>query len=202
MFFLGFRNALFVGFAIPMSMFMSFMILGFLEKPSTPWYFWTHHGTGNVGRQRNCSGRECLPPYGKEACLPSKPKKLVKVPTPSSFQRLPPLQPLFRLAFAGTIGEFMIFFPLPYPLYWDHRSSLRFSSTPCWYLNLANSRPWNQSEKPVAHDYFWVIGYAAYLQPRHAKRTGYTHATHYPFVLGVQIFYQALGDSFPRCHLG
>ena len=28
MFFLGFRNALFVGFAIPMSMFMSFMILG------------------------------------------------------------------------------------------------------------------------------------------------------------------------------
>ena len=29
MFFLGFRNALFVGFAIPMSMFMSFMILGF-----------------------------------------------------------------------------------------------------------------------------------------------------------------------------
>ena len=30
MFFLGFRNALFVGFAIPMSMFMSFMILSFI----------------------------------------------------------------------------------------------------------------------------------------------------------------------------
>src|SRR5690606_13359079 len=30
MFFLGFRNALFVGFAIPMSMFMSFMILSLL----------------------------------------------------------------------------------------------------------------------------------------------------------------------------
>ncbi|NNK76924.1 MAG: efflux RND transporter permease subunit, partial [Maribacter sp.] len=30
MFFLGFRNALFVGFAIPMSMFMSFMILNYL----------------------------------------------------------------------------------------------------------------------------------------------------------------------------
>ena len=30
MFFLGFRNALFVGFAIPMSMFMSFMIMSFL----------------------------------------------------------------------------------------------------------------------------------------------------------------------------
>lgn len=30
MFFLGFRNALFVGFAIPMSMFMSFMILNAL----------------------------------------------------------------------------------------------------------------------------------------------------------------------------
>ena len=30
MFFLGFRNALFVGFAIPMSMFMSFMVLDFL----------------------------------------------------------------------------------------------------------------------------------------------------------------------------
>ena len=33
MFFLGFRNALFVGFAIPMSMFMSFMILSFLGIP-------------------------------------------------------------------------------------------------------------------------------------------------------------------------
>ncbi len=31
MFFLGFRNALFVGFAIPMSMFMSFMILTYLD---------------------------------------------------------------------------------------------------------------------------------------------------------------------------
>ena len=30
MFFLGFRNALFVGFAIPMSMFMSFMVLSLL----------------------------------------------------------------------------------------------------------------------------------------------------------------------------
>ena len=30
MFFLGFRNSLFVGFAIPMSMFMSFMILSLL----------------------------------------------------------------------------------------------------------------------------------------------------------------------------
>ena len=30
MFFLGFKNALFVGFAIPMSMFMSLMILGAL----------------------------------------------------------------------------------------------------------------------------------------------------------------------------
>ena len=30
MFFLGFRNALFVGFAIPMSMFMSFMVLSFM----------------------------------------------------------------------------------------------------------------------------------------------------------------------------
>ena len=30
MFFLGFKNAIFVGFAIPMSMFMSLMILGAL----------------------------------------------------------------------------------------------------------------------------------------------------------------------------
>ena len=30
MFFLGFKNALFVGFAIPMSMFMSLMILGWM----------------------------------------------------------------------------------------------------------------------------------------------------------------------------
>ena len=29
MFFLGFRNALFVGFAIPMSMLMSFVVIGF-----------------------------------------------------------------------------------------------------------------------------------------------------------------------------
>ena len=30
-FFLGFRNALFVGIAIPLSMFLSFTILGFME---------------------------------------------------------------------------------------------------------------------------------------------------------------------------
>ena len=33
MFFLGFRNSLFVGFAIPMSMFMSFMILSLWDIP-------------------------------------------------------------------------------------------------------------------------------------------------------------------------
>ena len=32
MFFLGFRNALFVGFAIPMSMLMSFVVIGFLGE--------------------------------------------------------------------------------------------------------------------------------------------------------------------------
>ncbi len=50
MFFLGFKNAIFVGFAIPMSMFMSLMILG------APWvhikhngFIWIDNGARNVG---------------------------------------------------------------------------------------------------------------------------------------------------------
>lgn len=46
MFFLGFRNALFVGFAIPMSMFMSFMILNALGYTlNTMILFGSYHGT-------------------------------------------------------------------------------------------------------------------------------------------------------------
>ncbi len=50
MFFLGFRNALFVGFAIPLSMFMSlvypFFIGLYTEHHGA---FWTRDGSGNVG---------------------------------------------------------------------------------------------------------------------------------------------------------
>ena len=51
MFFLGFKNALFVGFAIPMSMFMSLMI----SKLFRLYYehndsFWFNHGARYVGR--------------------------------------------------------------------------------------------------------------------------------------------------------
>ena len=123
------------------------------EKPLTPWCFLTYHGTGNVGRQR-IVGRKCLPPYGKRrhVSIEAAKKGLVKLPTLSSFQRLL-LQPSFRLAFGQEpLGSSWFSSPLPYPLYWDHRSSLQFSSTPCWCLNSWKLRPWNQSKKPVAHD--------------------------------------------------
>jgi Cation/multidrug efflux pump len=65
MFFLGFRNALFVGFAIPMSMFISFMILNALGYTlNTMILVWVDHGSGNARRQRSCCGRECIPLNG------------------------------------------------------------------------------------------------------------------------------------------
>ena len=61
MFFLGFKNAIFVGFAIPMSMFMSLMILGALGYTlNTMVLVWIDYGAWNAGRQRNCSCRKRL----------------------------------------------------------------------------------------------------------------------------------------------
>jgi multidrug efflux pump subunit AcrB len=65
MFFLGFRNALFVGFAIPMSMFMSFMILAGASRkfhcaPGTLWeeYYEKDTNSHRLGRfdGYNCCG--------------------------------------------------------------------------------------------------------------------------------------------------
>ena len=55
MFFLGFRNALFVGFAIPMSMFMSFMVLDFLGNTiNTMVLFGLIMGLGMLVDNRDC----------------------------------------------------------------------------------------------------------------------------------------------------
>ena len=51
MFFLGFKNAIFVGFAIPMSMFMSLMILGCIRIHIKHYgAIWFNHGTWDAGR--------------------------------------------------------------------------------------------------------------------------------------------------------
>ncbi len=61
MFFLGFRNALFVGFAIPMSMFMSFMIMSLLGYTmNTMVSIWIGNGSWNAGGQWNCGRRKRL----------------------------------------------------------------------------------------------------------------------------------------------
>ena len=51
MFFLGFKNAVFVGFAIPMSMFMSLMILNmFGYTLNTMILIWSYYGAWYVSR--------------------------------------------------------------------------------------------------------------------------------------------------------
>ena len=116
MFFLGFRNALFVGFAIPMSMFMSFMILSFLGYTlNTMVLFGLVMGLGmlvdngivvveNVYRLMEKEG------YGRiqaakagigEIAFP------IIVSTATTIAAFVPLG-----AWPGLMGEFMIYFPI------------------------------------------------------------------------------------------
>lgn len=116
MFFLGFRNALFVGFAIPMSMFMSFMILNALGYTmNTMILFGLIMGLGmlvdngivvveNVYRLMDEEGMSRLEAAKKgigEIALP------IIISTATTVAAFVPLG-----MWPGTMGEFMIYFPI------------------------------------------------------------------------------------------
>ena len=116
MFFLGFRNALFVGFAIPMSMFMSFMILSFLGYTlNTMVLFGLVMGLGmlvdngivvveNVYRLMEKEGLSRWEAAKKgigEIAFP------IIISTATTIAAFLPLG-----AWPGLMGEFMIYFPI------------------------------------------------------------------------------------------
>ena len=116
MFFLGFRNALFVGFAIPMSMFMSFMVLSFMGYTmNTMVLFGLVMGLGmlvdngivvveNVYRLMEKEGmsRVMAAKAGiGEIAFP------IIVSTATTIAAFVPLG-----AWPGLMGEFMIYFPI------------------------------------------------------------------------------------------
>ena len=116
MFFLGFRNALFVGFAIPMSMFMSFMILSALGYTlNTMILFGLIMGLGmlvdngvvvveNVYRLMDEEGMSRIQAAKKgigEIAIP------IIISTATTVAAFVPLG-----MWPGIMGEFMIFFPI------------------------------------------------------------------------------------------
>ena len=116
MFFLGFRNALFVGFAIPMSMFMSFMILSILGfTMNTMVLFGLVMGLGmlvdngivvveNVYRLMEKEGLSRVQAAKKgigEIAFP------IIISTATTIAAFVPLG-----AWPGLMGEFMIYFPI------------------------------------------------------------------------------------------
>ncbi len=116
MFFLGFRNALFVGFAIPMSMFMSFMILSTLGfTMNTMVLFGLVMGLGmlvdngivvveNVYRLMEKEGMSRIHAAKKgigEIAFP------IIISTATTIAAFVPLG-----AWPGLMGEFMIYFPI------------------------------------------------------------------------------------------
>jgi len=116
MFFLGFRNALFVGFAIPMSMFMSFMILSALGYTlNTMILFGLIMGLGmlvdngvvvveNVYRlmeQEGMSRKEAAKKGIGEIAVP------IIISTATTVAAFVPLG-----LWPGIMGEFMIYFPI------------------------------------------------------------------------------------------
>lgn len=116
MFFLGFRNALYVGFAIPMSMFMSFMILSFLGYTlNTMVLFGLVMGLGmlvdngivvveNVYRLMEKEGYNRIQAAKAgigEIAFP------IIVSTATTIAAFVPLG-----AWPGLMGEFMIYFPI------------------------------------------------------------------------------------------
>jgi len=116
MFFLGFRNALFVGFAIPMSMFMSFMVLSALGYTlNTMILFGLIMGLGmlvdngvvvveNVYRlmeQEGMSRKEAAKKGIGEIAIP------IIISTATTVAAFVPLG-----MWPGIMGEFMIYFPI------------------------------------------------------------------------------------------
>ena len=116
MFFLGFRNALFVGFAIPMSMFMSFMILGFLgETINTMVLFGLIMGLGMLVDNGIVVVENAYRLMEKEGMtsIEAAKKGIGEIAYPIIISTATTIAAFLPLGFwPGTIGEFMIFFPI------------------------------------------------------------------------------------------
>ena len=116
MFFLGFRNALFVGFAIPMSMFMSFMILGFLGQTiNTMVLFGLIMGLGMLVDNGIVVVENAYRLMEKEgmSSIEAAKKGIGEIAYPIIISTATTIAAFVPLGFwPGTIGEFMIFFPI------------------------------------------------------------------------------------------
>lgn len=116
MFFLGFRNALFVGFAIPMSMFMSFMILGFLGQTiNTMVLFGLIMGLGMLVDNGIVVVENAYRLMEKEGMtsIEAAKKGIGEIAYPIIISTATTIAAFVPLGFwPGTIGEFMIFFPI------------------------------------------------------------------------------------------
>jgi multidrug efflux pump len=116
MFFLGFRNALFVGFAIPMSMFMSFMILGFLGQTiNTMVLFGLIMGLGMLVDNGIVVVENAFRLMEKEgmSSIEAAKKGIGEIAYPIIISTATTIAAFVPLGFwPGTIGEFMIFFPI------------------------------------------------------------------------------------------
>ena len=116
MFFLGFRNSLFVGFAIPMSMFMSFMILSLLGYTmNTMVLFGLVMGLGMLVDNGLVVGENVYRLMEKEGMRRIQAAKVgigeiaypIIVSTATTIAAFVPLG-----AWPGLMGEFMIYFPI------------------------------------------------------------------------------------------
>ncbi len=116
MFFLGFRNALFVGFAIPMSMLISFMILNFLgQTTNTMVLFGLIMGLGMLvdnGIVVVENAYRLMEKEGMTAVQAAK-KGIGEIAYPIIISTATTIAAFIPLGFwPGLIGEFMIFFPI------------------------------------------------------------------------------------------
>ena len=116
MFFLGFRNALFVGFAIPMSMFMSFMILGLLGQTiNTMVLFGLIMGLGMLVDNGIVVVENAYRLMEKEGftAIEAAKKGVGEIAYPIIISTATTIAAFVPLGFwPGTIGKFMIFFPI------------------------------------------------------------------------------------------
>ena len=116
MFFLGFRNALFVGFAIPMSMFMSFMVLDFLGNTiNTMVLFGLIMGLGMLvdnGIVVIENAYRLMEKEGMNSIEAAK-KGIGEIAYPIIISTATTIAAFLPLGFwPGLMGEFMIFFPM------------------------------------------------------------------------------------------
>ena len=115
MFFLGFKNSLFVGFAIPMSMLMSFMILGFLGSTiNTMVLFGLIMGMGMLVDNGIVVVENAYRLMEKEGMgvIQAAKKGIGEIATPIIVSTATTVAAFIPLGFwPGRIGEFMIFFP-------------------------------------------------------------------------------------------